>query len=327
MAGLWEGYMDKSGRKWIAREIEKLDPFRDYADIIRIATIYRANGPFFDFIYSVTFPNFITGNHGAAGIMREGKGKAVRHMERRMDQTTQHILIWSEYGPDHPNTIRSIESLNAIHKFWSKHYPDGFSVDEDYTYTICYEVTLFHRLVVRAGGKGISEKEKIASFEFYRRIARHFRNVATGEPIEFPMQSFADCMDFALAYEAKRRPKNDHVELIDRFLVSSFARRHFPVFLQPLARSLVLTMMPSGTLRNLGLKRPSRPVQMLCRSGFRAFLWMGENVISDPKVSMPELIRKQDGLTEEEYMARVVGGMNAQPKAESGRFAEDVETA
>ena len=319
--------MDNSGRKWIAREIAKLDPYEDYAEIIRIATIYRANGPFFDFIYSITFPNFITGNHGSEGIFREGKGKAVRHMERRMDQTTQHILVWCEYGPDHPNTLRSIESLNAVHKFWSKHYPNGFNVDEDYTYTICYEATLFHRLVQRAGGEGISEKEQIASFEFYRRIAKHFKNVTTGDPIEFPMQSFEDCMDFALAYESKRRPKNDHVELIDKFLISSFARRHFPPMLQPIARSLVLTLMPKGTLRNLGLSRPSAPMQMLCRTGFRGFLWMGENVISDPKVSMPELIRQRDNLTEEQYMARIIGGMKAQPNAESGRVADNAAVA
>jgi hypothetical protein len=319
--------VDQTGRKWIARSVARLDPYKDYAEIIKLMTIYRANDAFMDFIYSVTFPNFIIGNHGAEGIFREGKGKAIRHMERRMDQTSQHILVWCEYGPDHPNTLRSIESLNMVHKFWSKHYPGGFNVDEDYTYVICYEVTLFHRLMQRTGSKGFNEQQKIASFEFYRRIAPHFRNVIEDRPIQFPMQSFDDCMRFVGEYEGQKRPKNEHVEFIDKFMISSFARRRFPKFLQPLARSFVLTLMPEGTLRTLGLKRPSKPVAATCRAAFRAFLWMGENVVPDPKSSMPELIRQRDNLTEEEYLARIVGGMKAQPKAESGRMAADTQVA
>ncbi|NTF34229.1 oxygenase MpaB family protein [Rhizobium skierniewicense] len=313
--------VDTSGRKWIAREVAKLDPYKDYAEIIRIMTIYRSNDVFMDFIYAITFPNFITGNHGAEVIFREGKGKAIRHMERRMDQTSQHILIWCEYGPDHPNTLQSIESLNMVHKFWSKHYPDGFNVDEDYTYVICYEATLFHRLLQRAGAKGFSEKEKTASFEFYRRIAPHFRNVVEDRPIEFSMKNFDECMRYAEQYEAQRRPKNQHLELIDKFLISSFARRRFPKLLQPLARSLVITLLPEGTARQLELKRPSRFVQALCRFGFRTFIWTGEHIVPDPKVSMPELARQRGGLTEEQYLAQVVGGMKAQPKAEAGRLS------
>lgn len=98
--------VDTSGRKWIAREVAKLDPYDDYAEIIKIMTIYRADDAFMDFIDGVTFPNFIIGNHGAEGIFREGKGKAIRHM----DQTSQHILIGCEHGPDRPNTVQSIES-------------------------------------------------------------------------------------------------------------------------------------------------------------------------------------------------------------------------
>jgi hypothetical protein len=107
--------VDQTGRKWIAREIEKLDPFKDYAEIVKLSVIYRANDAFMDLIYAITFPNFITGNDGARAVIRYGKGKLVRHMERRMDDTSRHILIWCEYGPiTNIRNDRSNRSINSI---------------------------------------------------------------------------------------------------------------------------------------------------------------------------------------------------------------------
>ncbi|WP_071795973.1 oxygenase MpaB family protein [Natronohydrobacter thiooxidans] len=311
--------VDMSGRKWIAREIEKLDPYTDYAEIIRLAATYRSNDAFMDLIYSVTFPNFITGNHGSRSIVRNGKGKVVRHMERRMDDTSRHILIWTEYGPDHEYTKRSIDSLNQLHKFWSKHYPEGFEPVEDWQYVIAYEVTLFHRLLRRVGAKGFSEKEKIASYEFYKRIAPQFRRVLTDEPIPITFQNFDDCMEFVERYENTRRAENPDKHLVQKYVIDAFATRNFPRFLQPAMRQLIYALMPEGTMKNWRIRQ--NPIaRFLARRAFRAFLWIGENIAPDPKISHPERIRQRDGLTEEEYVAQVARGMKSQPTPESDRI-------
>ena len=308
-----------SGRKWIAREIEKLDPYEDYAQIMKLAVIYRSNDAFMDLIYSITFPNFITGNDGARSVVRDGKGKTLRHMERRMNDTSQHILIWCEYGPDHDYTKMSINSLNQLHKFWSKHYADAFDHTEDWTYVICYEVTLFHRLMLRVGAKGLTEKEQIASYEFYRRIAPHFVRPLTGDALPFPMQNFEECMAFVEEYENTRRMPNKCKDAIVEYMFGAFSRRHFPRMLQPFARQLTYALTPEGTLANYRIK-PNPVGKWLARRAFRAFLWIGENLAPDPKVSHPELIRQRDGITEDEYIARVARGMKSQPKPESDRI-------
>ena len=313
--------VDKSGRKWIAREIEKLDPYKDYAEIIKLSVIYRATDAFMDLIYSITFPNFVTGNDGARAVVRNGKGKVVRHMERRMDDTSRHILIWCEYGPEHEYTKRSIESINNLHRFWAKLYSDAFDHEEDWIYVICYEVTLFHRLMTRVGAKGFSEKEKIASYEFYKRIAPQFRRVLTEEPINTP-KNFDACMEFVETYENTHRMPNKNKDAIEEYLLGSFSRRHFPPMLRPFARALVHSLCPEGTLKNLRLKPVSPVAKWLSRRAFRTFLWIGEHIAPDPKVSLPERIRERDGLTEEEYVMAVTEGMKTQPKAESDRIKQ-----
>jgi len=310
--------VDQTGRKWIAREIEKLDPHKDFAEIVKLSVIYRANDAFMDLVYAITFPNFITGNDGARAVTRYGRGKLIRHMERRMDDTSRHILIWCEYGPDHEYTKRSIESINQLHKFWSKHHKEGFDHDEDYTYVICYEVTLFHRLMQRVGAKGFSDSEKIASYEFYRRIAAHFRNPLTDAPIEFPVKSFDECMDYVQRYENIKRAPNKHKDFIEEYALGSFGKRHFPPLLRPMSRALIHSLTPEGTLANLRTKPVSPLGKAISRFAFRAFLWLGENAIPDPKVSLPERIRERDGLSEEQYIAAVARGMDTQPKAEIG---------
>ena len=305
--------VDTTGRKWIAREIAKLDPYKDYAEIIKLSVIYRSNDAFMDLVYSITFPNFITGNHGSDAVMRNGKGKAVRHMAKRMDDTSRHILIWCEYGPEHEYTKRSINSLNQLHRYWSKHYPSGFEPVEDWQYVIAYEVTLFHRLMVRVGRKGFGEKEKIASYEFYKRIAPHFVRVLTDEPIPVTFKNFDECMEFVERYENTKRAENPDKYLVDEYVINGFGKKNFPRFMRPFARQLIYALMPEGTMNNWGIKQT--PInRWLARRFFRAFMWIGENIAPDPKVSHPELIRQRDGLTEEEYVSQVARGMKTQPK-------------
>lgn len=300
-------------RKWIAKEIAALDPTKDYAEIWKLAVIYRSNDTFMDLMYSITFPNFVVPNHGAIAVLRDGKGKVFKNTERRMDDTGRHILIWSEYGPDHPYTKKSVDALNKLHSFYSKKYPGSFRHNIDYLYTMCYEATLFHRLMQRVGLKGMTEKEQIASWEFWRRMAPLFINAETGGPItDFP-DSFEGCMEMVEAYEAERRPPSKYADQIDETMIQAFGKRYFPKPLQPAARTLVMSLLPEGTVRGLGLKPASPVAKAICRFGFRCFLWMGDKIIPDPDVSHPEQIRQRLRLPELEYTDEVSTGTPIMP--------------
>lgn len=300
-------------RKWISEAIEALDPERDYAEIMRLSVTYRSNDTFMDLIYSITFPNFVVPNRGALAVLRDGKGKVFRHGEKRMDDTARHILIWNEFGPEHEYTRQSVESLNRLHEYWSKKYPGSFGHNEDYIYTLCYEATLFHRLLERVGLSGLSEKEQLASWKFYFELSKLFRNAETGEPLASFPADFAGCLGFVEQYEACKRPPNAYASAVDETLVRAFAKRHLPAPLRPFGRALVLSLLPEGTVRGLNLEAPNFIVRKFCRTAFAMYLLIGLKLLPDPVRSHPEVIRDQTGETVEQYVRAVTGGIKTQP--------------
>ncbi len=307
--------MTKSGkpRKWISKAIEALDPEEDYAEIMRLSVTYRSNDTFMDLIYSITFPNFVVPNRGALAVLREGKGKVFRHAEKRMDDTARHILIWNEFGPRHKYTLRSVESLNILHEHWSKKYPGSFKHNEDYIYTLCYEATLFHRLMERVGLHGLSEKEKLASWKFYSELCKLFRNAETGKSLKDFPNDFGGCLSFVEQYEACKRPPNAYASAIDDTLIRAFAKRHLPAALRPFGRALVLALLPEGTVRGLGLTAPNILIRKFCRTAFAVYLLIGLKLLPDPVRSHPEIIREQTGESVEQYVQAVTGGTRTQP--------------
>lgn len=296
-------------RKWIANRKAELDPYEDYEELMKLSIVYRSNDTFMDLIYSITFPNFVVPNTSALAILRDGKGKVARNPGRRMDDTSRHILIWAEYGPDHPYTKKSVDSLNKVHSFYAKKFPGAFGDNEDYLYTLCYEATLFHRLLVRVGHKGFDENDKIASHIFYSKLAKLFINAETKNPIEGFPDDFESCVDMVEKYEWKKRPPNKYSNQVDEHLIQAFGKRHFPKPLQWIGRALVLSLLPEGTVVGLGIKPATKFTKAICRFGFRIFIWMGEIVITDPDITHPELLRKELGLPELDFANNVASGV------------------
>ncbi|MXO73030.1 oxygenase MpaB family protein [Alteraurantiacibacter buctensis] len=299
--------LNGKARKWIDRRIAALDPAKDYAEIMCLSVVYRSNDAFMDLLYSITFPNFIVPNRGAIAVLRDGKGKVFRAAERRMDDTARHILIWNEFGPEHEYTRRSVNALNRLHKHWSDRYPGSFAHDEDYLYTMCYEATLFHRLLRRVGLAGLSEKEKQASWEFYSRLAPQFRNAETDTAISGFPGSFEACVDYVERYESTRWPPNAYTASIDATLIQAFAKRHMPKVLRPIGRQLVLSLLPERTVCNLGLELPPPFVRKLCKLVFATYLLIGMKLLRDPTQSHAEIIREREGLSVEQYVLAVTG--------------------
>ena len=83
-------------RKWIEAELEQLDPHVDYERIVALGTSYYVSDFLMDYIYALTFPNFIAPARGAEAVLRAGTGKIYTAPNKRMDDTGRHMLIWWE---------------------------------------------------------------------------------------------------------------------------------------------------------------------------------------------------------------------------------------
>jgi len=278
--------------KWIAKEIDGLDPRVDYERIWHLSSVYYVNDFLMDYIYAFTFPNFLIPERGAQAVLRAGTGKIVHKPNARMDDTSRHMLVWWENGPSHPLTQRSVDSLNKLHNYYAKKYPGNFSHDEDYIYTLCYEAALMHRLRLRLGMSGISEKEQQAAWEFWSRMSALFVNGETGAPLpQFP-KNFAEINAYMDRYEGKDWPSNPLGPSVGESVLRPFAERHFPKPLHKVARAMVLAMYNETVLRVHGLTAPHPAVTAAVRFGFRMGLTMSAKILPDPEVSLPERHRR-----------------------------------
>jgi len=278
--------------KWIRKEIEHLDPATDYERIWELSSVYYINDIIVNFVYAMTFPYFMVGYHGVQTVLRDGRGKIYTDPNRRMDDTARHMLVWWENGPSDDKTRRSVASLNNMHAYYAKQYPGNFSHNDDYIYTLCYEAALMHRLRLKLGMPGISEREQRAAWEFWSRMATLFVNADDGSALYGFPEDFDGINAFMDEYEGRDWPINPLGPEVGRLILQPFAERHFPKVLHGFARTLVLSMYNDNVLRVHQLPRVNPVVRKACRLLVRLGLTVSEKVLPDPEVSLPEIHRR-----------------------------------
>ena len=165
-------YDHKKDYKWISQAIESLDPAVDYAEIWRLSTNYYIDDFVMNLIYTLGIPAFTQPPEGSI-VMGVSTKKAVKQPQKRADDTLQHFWFWFEFGPDHPNMKASLAHVNLVHESLSKKNPNTF-VKRDVIYTCCWIACMFHRLKLSLGLNGYSEKQKIATNIYWKKIVAMF---------------------------------------------------------------------------------------------------------------------------------------------------------
>ncbi len=273
--------------KWIAKRIESLDEERDCDEIWKLMTAYRANDFVMNLIYAVTFPHFIISEFGAKVLLDGGKGKIVRAPDRRADDTSWKMQTWWHYGSTHDETKRNVDSINRIHAFYAKKYPeegpDTFADDDIYMYTLCYEAAGMHRLMRRVGLRGFSEKEKRVAVRFWTKMTGLFLNVKSGRPIGGFPETFEGVMAFMDQYEG-RAVDGDHPLGVEAtaHIIEQFANRYFPRSLRWFGRLWVISLLPAWMLGPYKIRQPHPFVLKAFRLGTAAFFWIGDRLAPDP---------------------------------------------
>lgn len=277
--------------KWIAEEIERLDPEVDYARIFALSTVYTLNDFDMNVLYTLGFPHFILPPWGGETVARGGKGKIVGEKQKRADDTLRHFWTWFENGPEHPDTRRSLEMVNRIHQSVAKKMPGNYSYDDDFIYTMCWLGCDFHRLRLRIGLPGFTENQKIASNRYWRGIAAHFwTENQTG--VAFP-ESFEAMLEFMDRYEAVPWAYSpDGKRTIDA-LIDQFEEKWFPQPVRKLGRTMIYALLdwPAQRVHRTPIIHPV--VRKSVELGVAAMFATRWYVLPDPKLSTPEKRRRQ----------------------------------
>lgn len=287
---------NRSSYRWIRERIEKLDPVRDYAEIVKLSTLFRMNQFMGNWVFAVTMPRFTIGP-SASAIARDGKGKLLVKHDRRIDDTTNHFLVWAEHGPESPQTLRSTEIINALHVKWAKEYPAEFEDPDLWLYVIAWEVCGPTSLLMSLGLPGPSEKEQIALSLFGQKLAELFIYI-DGRPFSqvYPIPtSYDEWVAYVHKYESRPWTRNSDTVVCANNVLDNF-EKSFPRPLRAFGRALATSFWYEHMFSCNGIKPPGRVIRWAARTFMKGMVSIG-NLMPDPKESFPEKLRRESATT------------------------------
>lgn len=247
--------MSTQPNKWIQAEIESLDPHKDYVRIWQLGSCYGADDFMQNLIYALTFPNFVVTEWGSTAVWREDGGKVVERANSRVEQTQNANALWWWYGPHDERTRKSVDGINKLHAYWAGKYPGTFSYNEDYIYVCAFTAVTMHRLRLRMGLPGISEKEQIAAHKFWGEMSKLF-TAEGGVVLHGYPESFDGLIQFCETVEATPRPKPERGNLIASAIYEQFVVRFFPKQMHWLGHQLLRSLSLPTTLETMQIDPP-----------------------------------------------------------------------
>lgn len=275
----------RKGYKWIAKEIERLDPYVDYERIWELSTCYYVGDFEMNFLYSTGFPHFILPPWGGETIARQGTGKFIKQMNKREKDTADAFWKWFENGPSSMATKESVEKVNKIHMAIEKKMPGNFSHNEDFVYTMCWIGADLHRLRLRIGLPGYTDNQKIAVHLYWQELSKLMRS-ANGAITDFPV-SFEAMLDYMREYEQTDWEFSPEGAVTCDYTIKQFSERWFPRGFRWVGRKMLLAMWDEPVHRVHRQPEVSFLTRKFFEFGLRMVFTMQERVLPDPKLSTP----------------------------------------
>ncbi|GGN22637.1 hypothetical protein [Streptomyces fuscichromogenes] len=230
----------KRPRRWIAQEIERLDPERDYETIWRLTSSYGLDDFALNLVYAHLFPHFYLPSHGARPLWHQGDGKVVERATQRVEDTVRNNLVWWFYGPGHPKTQQSVANINKLHAFHARRYPGTFAAQEDYVFTLAFSAASLHRFNLKVGLPGYTEKQKTAAHLFWKHMAELFVDEHGGPVLGYP-EDWDTLVAFVEEFESRPWPASQEGEMVTKTIMDQFAFRFFPRPLHALGRAIAIS--------------------------------------------------------------------------------------
>lgn len=274
------------GYKWIAAEIERLDPHVDYERIWKLSTCYYVGDFQMNFLYSTGFPHFILPPWGGETVGRKGKGKIIVAQDKREQDTADAFWKWFENGPSSMATQESVEKVNRIHMALEKKMPGNFAHNEDFVYTMCWIGADLHRLRQRIGISGYTENQKIAVHRYWLEISKLMRS-ANGAITDFP-DDFDGMLEYMRVYESTDWEFSPEGLQTVEAVIEQFANRWFPRGTRWIARRMLYAMWDEPVHRVHRIPTVSTLERKFFEIGLASVFLLQERVLPDPKRSTPE---------------------------------------
>ncbi|MEV0401405.1 oxygenase MpaB family protein [Actinoallomurus sp. NPDC050550] len=227
------------------RQIQALDPERDYQDIFRISAEYEFP---WDLQRSLELALFRTFAVPSIGELLDHTGEFARKGQKRYDDTVALLYeMTQDGGLDAERGRAALRRMNRIHGRYS-------ISNDDFLYVLATFVVVPVRWISEYGWRPYSRHEVRAATNTFRHIGR----LMGLKEIPETYREFADLLD---RFEQKNYAFSDANHQVAEATIAIF-EGWFPRFLRPLARRGLLSVTDAPLRQALGLPRAPRVLEI-----------------------------------------------------------------
>ena len=220
-------------------EIKRLDPVRDHVRIVFLDACYEFP---FDTTRALELAFFRTFAVPSIAELLASTGEFTERALKRYDDTDLLISTFAENGYDSPVGRAAIRRMNQIHG----RFPIA---NEDFLYVLSTLVLEPFRWNERFGWRLATESERIATFEFWRNVAR-MMNINDVPP------TYADMNRFNVEFERERFGYTEAGHRVAVAMVAMFVGK-IPGVPRRLGARGVHALLDEPLLDALGLPHPT----------------------------------------------------------------------
>lgn len=200
---------------------------------------------------------------------------------QREEETQNNNALWWYYGPSDARTQKSIDGINQLHAHWASKYPGRFMDNEDYIYTLAFSAVLVHRLRLRLGLRGWSDKQKVAAHIFWREMGRYFVTEDGSRLHGYP-ETWDATVAYCEAFENAPREGTEQGHLVAEAIYSQFGFRYFPSGLCWLGRAMPIALSLPSTLRVHKIEPINPVLKAVIVWVVGVMFWVMETLLPDP---------------------------------------------
>jgi len=235
------------------RQLQRLDPERDYQEIYRISTEYEFPWDVTRALELALFRTYAVPSIG--GLLDRTREFADRGQKRYDDTVVLLYEMTRDGGMDSPRGRAAVRHMNRIHG----RYPIS---NEDFLYVLSTFVVVPVRWISRYGWRPYSRHEVRATVNFFRHMGR----LMGLKDIPETYEEFAGLLD---GYERDHYAFNEPSRRVAEATIAIF-QGWFPAVARPLARRGVLAMTDTPLREALGLPRAPRALEVAADRALRA---------------------------------------------------------
>ncbi|KOT66634.1 peptidase [Streptomyces rimosus subsp. rimosus] len=232
------------------KEIQRLDPERDFLRIHRITTTYEFP---WDVARALELALYRTYAVPSIGRLLAETAELTDRTQKRYDDTALLLDTVIEHGFDSEDGRTAIRRINQMHR--------GYDItNDDMRYVLCTFVVTPKRWLDLYGWRRLSEHEKHATAVYYRTLGRHMG--ITGIPQTY--QEFERCLD---DYEHAHFGWDEGGRRVSDATLGLMAGWYGP--LAPMVRGASIALLDDSLLDAFRYERPRPAVRAAVRGALR----------------------------------------------------------